>query len=178
MNEVPDEIESAFKETKDNLLPKNRRDIETGCSCPDFENPCKHIAGVYYRLSAELDRNPFLLFELKALSRRELQDHLKKSRLGKTLAENLTQKEVKPEHSESYYTKPELEESEPQGTSLKEFWWGNKKLPKDLPKTNRAMVKALLIKKGEASPPFWKESSSFIDVMEEFYQRVRNSMEP
>ena len=177
MNEVPDDIESAFKVTKNRLLPKNRRDIQTSCSCPDSENPCKHIAGVYYRISSELDRNPFLLFELRALSQKNLQDYLKKSRLGEALAEDLLQKEVELKESKSYYTRPELEQDEWKNTSIKEFWWGSKKLPIELPKVNKSIVKALLIKKGESSPAFWEKSDSFIEVMEEFYERVRNSLE-
>ena len=35
------------------------------CSCPDVANPYKYIAGVYFRLAGQLDRDPFLLFELR-----------------------------------------------------------------------------------------------------------------
>ena len=34
------------------------------CSCPDWAVPCKHLASVIYKLSAEIDNNPFLVFEL------------------------------------------------------------------------------------------------------------------
>ena len=44
----------------------------TECSCPDWSNPCKHIAAVYYLLGEEFDRDPFLIFRLRGLSREGL----------------------------------------------------------------------------------------------------------
>ncbi|MBK6818602.1 MAG: SWIM zinc finger family protein [Bacteroidetes bacterium] len=29
------------------------------CSCPDWAVPCKHLAAVIYKISAEIDNNPF-----------------------------------------------------------------------------------------------------------------------
>lgn len=34
------------------------------CSCPDWAVPCKHIASVIYLLAGEIDKNPFLIFQL------------------------------------------------------------------------------------------------------------------
>lgn len=34
------------------------------CSCPDWAVPCKHLASVVYKVSAEIDNNPFLVFSL------------------------------------------------------------------------------------------------------------------
>ena len=42
----------------------------TECSCPDWSNPCKHIAAVYYLLGEEFDRDPFLIFRLRGLDAR------------------------------------------------------------------------------------------------------------
>src|SRR5688500_693376 len=58
--EMPDRIEEVFAAEDLHLLPHNQRDFVTTCSCPDYENPCKHIAGVYYLLATALDRDPFL----------------------------------------------------------------------------------------------------------------------
>jgi uncharacterized Zn finger protein len=48
LGEVPDNIEATFAELNLHLLPHSRKDFKTDCSCPDYSNPCKHIAGVYY----------------------------------------------------------------------------------------------------------------------------------
>ena len=53
------------------------------CSCPDYADPCKHFAGVYYRLAGRLDGDPFLLFELRGLSRERLHRALSATPLGK-----------------------------------------------------------------------------------------------
>ena len=37
-------------------------ELDSACSCPDWENPCKHIAAVYYLLAEAFDDDPFLIF--------------------------------------------------------------------------------------------------------------------
>ena len=63
--EMPEDIEQAFKNIKLSLLPEKRKDLDTDCSCPDWSNPCKHIAAVYYLIGEEFDRDPFLIFKLR-----------------------------------------------------------------------------------------------------------------
>jgi uncharacterized Zn finger protein/ERCC4-related helicase len=46
------------------IFPKQWTDFKMQCSCPDWAVPCKHLAAVVYKLSAEIDNNPFLVFEL------------------------------------------------------------------------------------------------------------------
>lgn len=74
--EMPRDIESAFKEQGLSLFPSSLRDIETDCSCPDWSNPCKHIAAVYYLLGEEFDRDPFLIFRLRGMGRDEIAEAL------------------------------------------------------------------------------------------------------
>ena len=172
MNEMPDTIEDAFSELGLHLLPHSERDFETSCSCPDWANPCKHIAGVYYLLASALDRDPFVMFELRGLTREDLHAELVRSPLGKILASALTSEDVPPiEPVESYYTLPTKEPAVV--ASHKEFWTGPRRLPA-LPATSlQGGVPALLIKKQGDYPPFWHKDVSFISVMEELYERVR-----
>lgn len=172
MNEVPDNIESAFADLGLHLLPHSRKDFTTSCSCPDWSNPCKHIAGVYYLVASQLDRDPFILFELRGLSREELQAELAKSPLGQALSAELTAKEVPLVAATSYYTKlekvPVTEKVNP-----REFWLGNKRLPSTVEVAEPTSVSAILVKKQGDFPAFWHKDTSFISVMEELYQRVR-----
>lgn len=46
------------------VFPKQWTDFEMQCSCPDWAVPCKHLASVIYKLSTEIDNNPFLVFRL------------------------------------------------------------------------------------------------------------------
>lgn len=172
MNEVPDDIEDAFSKYKLHLLPYSSKDFKTDCSCPDWENPCKHIAGVYYLVASELDQDPFLLFELRGISRQKLQQELAKTPLGKILSDAMDEQEIELDPVESYYTQPrKVKASLP--CSPKEFWHGEKRLPQTVPSASTGGIPAIVVKKGGEFPPFWKKDTSFIEVMEDFYQRVR-----
>ena len=46
------------------VFPNQWSDLQMKCSCPDWAVPCKHLAAVVYKMSAEIDNNPFLVFEL------------------------------------------------------------------------------------------------------------------
>ncbi len=46
------------------VFPAQWSDLKMQCSCPDWAVPCKHIASVVYKVSAEIDNNPFLVFSL------------------------------------------------------------------------------------------------------------------
>jgi uncharacterized Zn finger protein len=173
MNEMPDTIEDVFSEMGLHLLPYSERDFETSCSCPDWANPCKHIAGVYYLLASALDQDPFLMFELRGLSRDDLHAELVRTPLGQILSSALKSEDVpvvKP--VESLYTRP-AREPDAVAASHKEFWTGAKRLPAPLISASQASVPALLIKKQGDYPPFWRKDVSFISVMEELYERVR-----
>ncbi|MCA1992577.1 MAG: SWIM zinc finger family protein [Coleofasciculus sp. S288] len=172
MNEVPDNIETAFADLNLHLLPNSRKDFKTRCSCPDYSNPCKHIAGVYYLVASELDENPFLLFELRGLSREKLLQELAKSPLGQILSSALDTGEVPIEPTASYYTNPEKRPA-PESLSLREFWLGEKRLPQTVEAASPTSIPAILIKKAGDFPPFWKKDISFIEVMEDLYQRIR-----
>ncbi|MBI3615882.1 MAG: SWIM zinc finger family protein [Candidatus Omnitrophica bacterium] len=80
--EMPQEIEQTCRQVKLWLFPRSKRDLSTDCSCPDWENPCKHIAAAYYILAQEFDRDPFLLFKIRGLSRQELLSGLRSRRKG------------------------------------------------------------------------------------------------
>ncbi|HEY0733394.1 MAG TPA: SWIM zinc finger family protein [Herpetosiphonaceae bacterium] len=78
--EMPQEIEEAFTAAGVALFPTSERDIETQCSCPDYMNPCKHIAAVYYLLGERFDDDPFLIFHLRGRTRAQLIEVLRSRR--------------------------------------------------------------------------------------------------
>ena len=84
--EMPQNIEEAFGEAKVSLFPKSGKDLDTDCSCPDYANPCKHIAAVYYILAERFDSDPFLIFKLRGRTKEEIIQALRKKR-GQTLVE-------------------------------------------------------------------------------------------
>jgi uncharacterized Zn finger protein len=172
LNEVPENIEDTFSHLGLHLLPHSSKDFKTKCDCPDYANPCKHIAGVYYLVASQLDNNPWLLFELRGLSKAELQAKLADSPLEKALLSELNTKEIPLELSNSLYTKLE-KQSLNQMPNAREFWLGTKRLPQTIEVATPGSICAILIKKQGDFPDFWHNDASFIETMEELYQRVK-----
>ena len=84
-SQMPTNIEDAFSKVKISLFPENEEDLKTDCSCPDWANPCKHIAAVYYLLAERFDEDPFLIFMLRGKTKEEIVDALRKRRVSSVL---------------------------------------------------------------------------------------------
>lgn len=84
-HELPHELNVIAEKHKIAVFPNKWSDFDMNCSCPDWAVPCKHLASVIYMLSAEIDRNPFLIFQLHGL------DILKElTKVGMTLEEEMS----------------------------------------------------------------------------------------
>ncbi|MEM8718373.1 MAG: SWIM zinc finger family protein [Cyanobacteria bacterium P01_G01_bin.39] len=172
LNEVPENIESSFREVNQNLLPHSESDFQTSCSCPDYSNPCKHIAGLCYRFASELDEDPFLVFELRGLTKKQLHQELAKTPLGRALVAGLKTEELALNPITSYYTRPQTKQLSAV-TSLKEFWQGKTIVPPTITETRETNISGILVKKAGDFPEFWHRDTSFIATMDELYQRVK-----
>jgi uncharacterized Zn finger protein len=80
--DMPDEIEEAFAESSGTLFPASADGFDSACSCPDWENPCKHVAAVYFLLAEAFDRDPFLIFAWRGRDKDELLAGLRARRRG------------------------------------------------------------------------------------------------
>jgi len=170
--QMPDDIETAFKGAKHTLLPASERDFaRADCSCPDWVRPCKHIAGVYYRLARLLDRDPLLLFELRGIPRDRLRDTLAETPLGQALVGLMDEEGLVPEPVETFFTRPQPAAEPPPDYEL--FWHGAHPVPSQIEPIAPAEIPAILIRKGGDNPPFWDQDASFIELMEALYLRVR-----
>jgi uncharacterized Zn finger protein len=78
--EMPRNIEEAFDKAKRPLMPQSSRDLVTDCSCPDWANPCKHIAAVYYIMAERFDDDPFLVFKLRGRTKEDIIRELRAKR--------------------------------------------------------------------------------------------------
>ena len=171
LNEIPGDIDDAF--SSNYLLPKSYDDVEASCSCPDWDNPCKHIAGVYYRIANILDSEPMLLFSLRGISPAQLIVELKKTELGKAFSEFLSSPEATQVILEDTLY-PKITESQHKMLSSQASFWEMgviDEIEKD-PASNTKVVAALVKKQGDF-PPFWHRHNSFIAVMENFYDLIR-----
>jgi uncharacterized Zn finger protein len=75
--EVPADLEEVFQASGVPLFPRMWKELRTRCSCPDWENPCKHIAAVLYVFADQLDTDPWLLLAWRGRTRDEILDPLR-----------------------------------------------------------------------------------------------------
>jgi uncharacterized Zn finger protein len=80
--EMPENIEEAFQSAGLSLFPERPGDLVTQCSCPDWANPCKHVAAAHYILGDRFDEDPFLLFRMRGRSKDQVLEGLRLHRGG------------------------------------------------------------------------------------------------
>jgi uncharacterized Zn finger protein len=107
--EMPGDIEEAFAAAGVSLFPDTSDDLITECSCPDWANPCKHVAATHYILGERFDEDPFLLFRLRGRSQEQILAGLRQRRAGQESA-------VAESEAAEYETVVPLEET------LAHFW--------------------------------------------------------
>jgi uncharacterized Zn finger protein len=149
--EMPPDIEEVFKEVGLSLFPARLDDLETDCSCPDWSNPCKHIAAVYYLLGEEFDRDPFLIFALRGMDRDALI-----ARLG-TAAPSSPEMRTLPRPAE------------PLSVEMPTFWGDSGARPDDssdaveIPREPAALARRL------GGFPFWRGETPLLDSLAPIY---------
>jgi uncharacterized Zn finger protein len=77
--ELPAELEAVFEAVGVSLLPPRWSVLNASCTCPDWENPCKHIAAVLYVFADQLDVDPWLLLLWRGRSKDELLGALRRT---------------------------------------------------------------------------------------------------
>ncbi len=82
--EMPQEIEEAFQAAGVSLFPEKSAELNTECSCPDWANPCKHVAAVHYILGEQFDEDPFTLFRLRGRTQEQILEALRARRAEAT----------------------------------------------------------------------------------------------
>lgn len=165
--DMPREIEGLFKAAGAPLLPTSQADLSSDCSCSDIENPCKHVSAAFFILGQEIDRDPFLLMEMRGLGRAQLLAEIQTRRSaggkapGKTPAASA--------HAER-----------PAQTILSDRLNDFFLVPKDRPLTWPVEPDDLgrRLKPGGrihemGAPPFWQSDNSFEEVLTKIYEAVR-----
>lgn len=65
--ELPMELLEALRSQRVSLIPERWNEMKRSCSCPDWGDPCKHMAAVYYVLARQIDADPHVLFQLRGI---------------------------------------------------------------------------------------------------------------
>jgi uncharacterized Zn finger protein len=158
--QMPEDVEAAFQAARLSLFPARQKDLETECSCPDWSNPCKHIAAVYYLLGEEFDRDPFLVFKLRGMTREEL------VRLLGTTARPARARAAAPEEP-----KPAAAAPEPLREDVEGFWRGAER-PADPLLDAQAPPAAAALLRRLGPLPFWRGALPLTEALEPVYARA------
>jgi uncharacterized Zn finger protein len=163
--EMPKDVETAFSAARVSLFPTQRTDLETTCSCPDYANPCKHVAAVYYLLGERFDEDPFLLFQLRGKDKEQLLAELRQRRT----ADNLALAEDTPPYE--VIPAPPEESVEPLEAALGRFWELGEGLETFHVPIARPAVEAGLLKR-LGKPPFERKVGELTDPLAAAYAAV------
>jgi uncharacterized Zn finger protein len=153
--EMPEEIEDVFAAAGTSLFPAQEEDMRTRCTCPDWANPCKHIAAVHYLLGERFDEDPFLMFLLRGRSQDEIVTALRARRAGPEASTDATQAE-----------EPALLSADPST-----FWYTPSRseevaLHFALPEADALPVKRL------GPPAFARDQAALTAAMERMYRHI------
>jgi uncharacterized Zn finger protein len=162
---MPENIEEVFRDAGLSLFPIDSSDLETDCSCPDWSNPCKHIAAVYYLLGEEFDRDPFLIFKLRGIDREELIRLVgsQSAAIGDSGNSDMLAVPLVTEEADSTT-------SEPLNADPVEFWGllgtGSSLDGAQIPSISAALPRRL------GNFPFWRGKESFLVELENIYRKA------
>ena len=154
--EIPEDFERIMKEHGMPLLPERGNDLKMDCACPDWSKPCKHIAAVIYLLAEEFDRDPFLLFELRGITREEF--------LYEITGTVVEAKEDTDEAEETIHRSAPLNPGDD--------FWEEGMLPDDFYGVVRTPPAPAALPKRLGKFPFWRAEEALSDVLEPLYKKA------
>lgn len=97
--EMPKDVEQAFEAAGLSLFPAQPEELRSDCSCPDWMNPCKHVAATYYILAEAFDTDPFLVLTWRGRTRDDLLARLRELRASRPEEEAAEPAEEEPEET-------------------------------------------------------------------------------
>ena len=150
---MPAAIDDVFRAAGTSLFPRERADLVTSCSCPDSGDPCKHVAATHYVLGEALDRDPFLLFELRGKTKAEVLAALRAARTNEpTPARSRRPKQQHEPKAEPARVSAETYDQLPAALPALHFTF-------DEPAAHAAMLKQL------GAPAAWQGAQSLPDAL-------------
>ncbi len=127
---MPERIDRVFAAAGLTLFPV-RREFRTDCTCPDWENPCKHVSAACYVLAEHLDGDPFALLAWRGRDRAALMRRLESLR-----------------DDEAWQEAEEEPQDAPLARLLGEYWGSDAALPEPLAVRHDAPAGAILDRLG------------------------------
>ena len=147
VGDLPLAIEHIILKAGCPLFPAEEDDLKSRCNCPDWANPCKHLAAVYYLLGEEISKNPMLLLKLRGITRSDIF----KNKVITTKDKKAPSKHNQKQPADNFY-----------GQTMEEI--------NDFGEEEHAGTTAPMIHRLGALP-FWRGQDRFIDTLEHLYDR-------
>ena len=172
--DMPEDIEDAFKAARVSLFP-SKSDLDTDCSCPDWANPCKHIAAVYYLLGERFDEDPFLIFLLRGRSKEELMEMLHQRRAGTIQPD---EESDRAEHATIPAKKRRsipVKSEPPDLTADPSFWEFKESMDEFRIEIGSPEVEVAVLKR-LGKPSFWKSRKRFSRLFRSTYNAASDSL--
>lgn len=151
--EMPQDIETLFDTARVSLFPSRASELRTDCSCPDWSNPCKHIAAVYYLLGEEFDRDPFLIFRLRGLD-------------TTAMLATINPEEIEPD---------EQPDAPVDVYPAAESFWERSRPEVDLTASAVSDQTAAPLLRRLGNLPFWRGQQPLLDTLEPAYTKAANA---
>ena len=151
--EMPQEIEEVFTKVGISLFPSTDKELITECSCPDWANPCKHVAAVHYILGEQFDEDPFMIFRLRGRSAEQILAGLRDRRAEQSETDDEAEAEI----------------AVPLSATIDTFWQMGQPLP-DLGAAIKPPVTEVPILKRLGQPSFL--SQDLIALLSPAYQAI------
>ena len=161
---MPEDIESAFRAAGVSLFPANENEMKTACSCPDWSNPCKHVAAVFYLVGEEFDRDPFLLFVVRGLAREAVRDVF-------SMSDETDAQDAELAVARKPVRRRRVPAEADATSSDATFWGGDGAIapsPSNVPIVTSADVPAVLERAGNF--PFWRGGVALAEVLAPIYR--------
>lgn len=153
--EMAPSFEELFQALNLSLFPARHNDLKTQCTCPDWSNPCKHIAAVYYILGEAFDQDPFLLLKLRGMEREDLFARLEST---------------EPDRSAGS-AEPVVGKGGSLSADPAAFWRGSTLAEEPSRPALSASVNVAAVKR--LGPfPFWRGREDFMETMERLYEEA------
>jgi uncharacterized Zn finger protein len=169
--EMPEQIEDAFQAAGAPLFPTTAGDLETDCTCPDWANPCKHVAAVYYLLGERFDADPFLMFELRGRTNEQIMAALRAHRAAAAPAAAAGLAAAESGDAPALGAEPQEEATPLTYESPEAFWSPPAALVESTTSFEPLNVDALPVKL-LGTPPFWPDQRGFTPAMEQAYRAL------
>ena len=142
---LPEDVDLLFRAAGYPLVPTLANSFESSCSCPDYANPCKHIAAVLFLLTEAFEQDPVRLLTLRGITREDL------------IGGEVSKPETAAPPSRQAVKRSTRQTAEP-------FWGAAPEMAPDFGPAPSSGAQAPLVRRLGAIP-FWRGEQRFLEAM-------------